>query len=230
MVNVGILLIFLIFFCNQIDAWYSVAFRGLPHISSRYQSKTALSETYNLEDVITVDNFLNSKVDKVTGVFALENGVGDVIIVESSDDIQLEIKSIIDKYVDTTSISFKDVSVRIQSFSSTEKDLRDAYKTELIRNTNPLIIDYVKKAQSTILSPFATNSTKVIEFEDKYISDSDLTVENVNRVLDEVRPFLIADGGNIAVVSVDPITRNIELTLQGACGTCSSSTVLIDLR
>lgn len=30
----------------------------------------------------------------------------------------------------------------------------------------------------------------------------DLTVENVNSALDEVRPYLIADGGNVEVASI----------------------------
>ena len=53
----------------------------------------------------------------------------------------------------------------------------------------------------------------------------DLTAENVDSILNEVRPFLIADGGNVAVVEVDPKERSIKLALQGACGSCPSSTV-----
>ena len=53
----------------------------------------------------------------------------------------------------------------------------------------------------------------------------ELTKENVDKVLDEIRPYLIADGGNVAVVSIDDFTRSISLTLQGACGSCPSSTV-----
>ena len=51
-----------------------------------------------------------------------------------------------------------------------------------------------------------------------------LTKDNVDKVLDEVRPYLIADGGNVAVASIDTTTRNIVLSLQGACGSCPSST------
>jgi Fe-S cluster biogenesis protein NfuA len=58
---------------------------------------------------------------------------------------------------------------------------------------------------------------------------SDFTVENVDRVLDEVRPYLISDGGNVAVVSVDPATMGVSLALQGACGSCPSSTVTMKM-
>ncbi|TVU51203.1 hypothetical protein EJB05_02612, partial [Eragrostis curvula] len=48
-----------------------------------------------------------------------------------------------------------------------------------------------------------------------------LTSENVELVLDEVRPYLMADGGNVALHEID---RNVvRLTLQGACGSCPSS-------
>ncbi|XP_062203306.1 nifU-like protein 1, chloroplastic [Phragmites australis] len=48
-----------------------------------------------------------------------------------------------------------------------------------------------------------------------------LTAENVELVLDEVRPYLIADGGNIALQEID--VNVVRLTLQGACGSCPSS-------
>lgn len=51
------------------------------------------------------------------------------------------------------------------------------------------------------------------------------TVDSVDVVLEEVRPYLIADGGNCRVVSVDAVSGKVALQLEGACGTCPSSTV-----
>jgi len=51
------------------------------------------------------------------------------------------------------------------------------------------------------------------------------TPETVDEVLNEIRPYLIADGGNCRVVSVDAASGDVELQLEGACGTCPSSTV-----
>ena len=48
-----------------------------------------------------------------------------------------------------------------------------------------------------------------------------LTVEAAEAALDEVRPYLIADGGNVEVLSVEG--GRILLKLQGACGSCASS-------
>ena len=54
-----------------------------------------------------------------------------------------------------------------------------------------------------------------------------LTVENVEKVLDELRPFLMADGGNVEVVELDgPI---VKVRLQGACGSCPSSTMTLKM-
>ena len=57
----------------------------------------------------------------------------------------------------------------------------------------------------------------------------ELTVATVDTVLDEVRPYLVADGGNVAVVGVDEATRSVQLQLEGACGSCPSSTVTMKM-
>lgn len=57
----------------------------------------------------------------------------------------------------------------------------------------------------------------------------DLTPENVDRVLDEVRPYLISDGGNVSVQRVDSDTGDVHLLLEGACGSCASSTVTMQM-
>ncbi|HEY9743351.1 MAG TPA: NifU family protein [Coleofasciculaceae cyanobacterium] len=52
-----------------------------------------------------------------------------------------------------------------------------------------------------------------------------LTPENVETVLDEMRPYLMADGGNVELVELDgPV---VKLRLQGACGSCPSSAMTL---
>ncbi|MGK7951242.1 MAG: NifU family protein [Xenococcaceae cyanobacterium] len=54
-----------------------------------------------------------------------------------------------------------------------------------------------------------------------------LTQDNVETVLDELRPYLMADGGNVELVEIDgPI---VKLRLQGACGSCPSSTMTLKM-
>jgi Fe-S cluster biogenesis protein NfuA len=52
-----------------------------------------------------------------------------------------------------------------------------------------------------------------------------LTRDNVENVLDELRPYLMSDGGNVELVEIEgPIVR---LRLQGACGSCPSSAMTL---
>ncbi len=53
----------------------------------------------------------------------------------------------------------------------------------------------------------------------------ELTSENVETVLDELRPYLMSDGGNVELVELEgPI---VKLRLQGACGSCPSSAMTL---
>ena len=55
----------------------------------------------------------------------------------------------------------------------------------------------------------------------------ELTPENVEKVLDELRPYLMADGGNVELVELDgPV---VKLRLNGACGSCPSSTYTLKM-
>jgi Fe-S cluster biogenesis protein NfuA len=43
--------------------------------------------------------------------------------------------------------------------------------------------------------------------------------ENIEKALEEIRPFLMADGGNISLVSID--NNVVKVKLEGACISCS---------
>jgi len=66
--------------------------------------------------------------------------------------------------------------------------------------------------------------------QDDDLDDDDelpLTRENVELVLDEMRPYLQSDGGNVKLSEIDgPIVR---LELVGACGTCPSSSMTMKM-
>lgn len=54
-----------------------------------------------------------------------------------------------------------------------------------------------------------------------------LTQDNVENVLDELRPYLMADGGNVELADIEgPI---VKLRLQGACGSCPSSAMTLKM-
>lgn len=47
--------------------------------------------------------------------------------------------------------------------------------------------------------------------------------EQVEAVLEKVRPYIQSDGGDISLVNVDEASGVVEVSLHGACGTCPSS-------
>lgn len=51
------------------------------------------------------------------------------------------------------------------------------------------------------------------------MTDIDLE-KNVEKALDEIRPFLQNDGGNIRLVSIDD-GKVVKVELQGACVSCN---------
>lgn len=46
--------------------------------------------------------------------------------------------------------------------------------------------------------------------------------ERVDRALDAIRPYLMADGGSVRIVDITP-DMVVELELLGACGDCPMS-------
>jgi len=82
-----------------------------------------------------------------------------------------------------------------------------------------------KQEEEEVISPFVSTAAVTATATD----DKPFTVEMVDKVLDEVRPYLISDGGNVAVVEVDADTLVASLELQGACGSCASSTVTMQM-
>ncbi|CAM1349648.1 MULTISPECIES: NifU family protein [Tenacibaculum] len=45
------------------------------------------------------------------------------------------------------------------------------------------------------------------------------TRNNVEKALEEIRPFLVSDGGNIKLLSIEENT--VKVQLEGACSGCS---------
>jgi lysyl-tRNA synthetase class 2 len=73
--------------------------------------------------------------------------------------------------------------------------------------------------EEDIISPFDSDVNTSTSADSEFL---ELTWENVEKVLDEMRPYLIQDGGNVSIADIDgPVVR---LQLEGACGTCPSST------
>ena len=78
-------------------------------------------------------------------------------------------------------------------------------------------------AADDVVSPFESDGSK--DDDDDEILP--LTYDNVEKILDEMRPYLMSDGGNVRIAEIDgPVVR---LELEGAGGTCPSSTVTMKM-
>ena len=51
------------------------------------------------------------------------------------------------------------------------------------------------------------------------MTTEELTIE-VQKALDEIRPFLESDGGNITLISIED-DKHVKVRLEGACTNCS---------
>jgi len=51
--------------------------------------------------------------------------------------------------------------------------------------------------------------------------------QQVKKVIDNIRPLLQADGGNVELVGVDEKTGAVSVRLQGACRGCPGATMTL---
>lgn len=107
-----------------------------------------------------------------------------------------------------------------------------AFSSREHSNENPLLL----KMTDQIVSPFDRSddntddpyappgATTTTADDDEFL---ELTWDNVEKVLDGMRPYLVQDGGNVVISDIDgPV---VYLELQGACGTCPSSTMTMKM-
>ena len=55
----------------------------------------------------------------------------------------------------------------------------------------------------------------------------ELTEENVIRVLEELLPYIEADGGSLQLVDIEEETGYVKVRLGGACESCAMSTMTL---
>ena len=102
-------------------------------------------------------------------------------------------------------------------------------------NLNIIGLDVPSQASSrtddqteAVVSPFSEDDISKPD-EAPEVGKLEFSAETVDKILDEIRPYLIQDGGNVSVQSVDLEKKNVYLVLEGACGSCPSSTVTMQM-
>lgn len=91
----------------------------------------------------------------------------------------------------------------------------EAVWSELLRQLAPPIRE--AKPQTDAMEDDEVHATKEVQDSD------DPRLVEINRMLDEqVRPYLLADGGGLKILGLDG--NRLKVHYQGACGTCPTAT------
>lgn len=53
--------------------------------------------------------------------------------------------------------------------------------------------------------------------------------DKVKKIIEEIRPQLQNDGGDIELVSVEEATGKVNVRLKGACGSCPMATMTLKM-
>lgn len=87
--------------------------------------------------------------------------------------------------------------------------------SELLRKLAPPIRE--AEAQENLVDDAEVHVSKEV------LDSDDPRLQEINRMLDEqVRPYLLADGGGLKVISLEE--NRLKVHYQGACGTCPTAT------
>ena len=133
---------------------------------------------------------------------------------DAMDNLRDSLKSILNANDDSGNHDATDIG---------DKGSRDASSTGIVS-------PFDKSHEVERLDSNTTESSSRVDIRSGMSSSTmELTVENVNKVLDQIRPMLISDGGNVTVHAVDVEERSIEVVLEGACGSCPSSTTTMKM-
>lgn len=91
----------------------------------------------------------------------------------------------------------------------------EAVWSELLRQLAPPIRE--AKTQTDAVEDEEVHATKEVQETD------DPRLQEINQLLDEqVRPYLLADGGGLKILGLDG--NRLKVHYQGACGTCPTAT------
>ncbi|HLR31498.1 MAG TPA: NifU family protein [Fodinibius sp.] len=91
----------------------------------------------------------------------------------------------------------------------------EAVWSELLRKLAPPIRE--AKAQTDAIEDDEVHASKEVQ------ESNDPRLIEINKMLDEqVRPYLLADGGGLKILGLD--NKRLKVHYQGACGTCPTAT------
>lgn len=203
------------------------------------QSEPALCYKDDGTRVVPVPIFVRGTADEtVAGVYGVMDAGRNLTYVGMNRDVSKALQSHIDNYGDEP-VQF----VKVMTFAMpTAREMKLVVDTWIRENeatprgnVENWVESDVELAREASLIETELSDPIVSPFESTEVDTErpaeilDLTEDNVDFVLNEVRPYLISDGGNVSVLSVDLGMGKVELQLEGACGSCSSSTTTMQM-
>lgn len=218
-------------------------------------SESVLSE-YNLEVLYDINNILENKL-LISGCYAIEDEKETVQYIGLSDDIlydieyfknklgyekvnKVRIQTFSSNYDEKFPESYKNElihqtnppgnSINSEDWIIPQKnsDIKNVSKFDLLKEKVMMMRSQGLPSLEVETPITPSSETKVLSLHDDS-QQLDFTLENVDLVLNEIRPYLISDGGNVSVISIDTKTYTVQLELQGACGNCPSSTTTMKM-
>lgn len=112
------------------------------------------------------------------------------------------------------------------SLSSSKSENLSGVHLSFAKGPNPIRRGSGRSATFSFSSRSLSSVAKAVATPNSAV-ELPLTAENVESVLDEIRPYLISDGGNVALHEIDG--NVVRLKLQGACGSCPSSVMTMKM-
>ncbi len=209
---------------NNLVEWKEVQ-DDLKGILNNYfiQNKPVFSEDFDKKKSIEIyaETTPNPDTQKfVTNTFLTSQNI-EIKSVEESKDVPLAFELFEYPFVKKVFISQNYISItkdETLEWFEMSNEIRDFLKLYLESSKNIISKDFSLKA---------TNK-KIENKSDKTNTQESNTSKEIIRILDEyIKPAVASDGGNIKFESYNEETKEVLVTLQGACNGCPSATITL---
>lgn len=117
----------------------------------------------------------------------------------------------------------KEVFIDENYISITKYDIADW--NEITFELRNFLKQYLEQTDQIVDEQFIAQTTNFVQQQEAYFENLDVTSQQIINILEEyVKPAVQSDGGNITFNAYDEKTNTVQVTLQGACSGCPSST------
>ena len=117
----------------------------------------------------------------------------------------------------------KEVFIDENYISITKYDIADW--NEITFELRNFLKQYLEQTDQIVDEKLIEQTTNFVQQQEAYFENLDVTSQQIINILEEyVKPAVQSDGGNITFNSYDEKSNTVQVTLQGACSGCPSST------